>query len=290
MVGPGLFLVVVLSLSALPGVALADAGSPWTAAPDAQGEDTYTGFIDLPAPGSSFGARAEIPVRGWAVDTTADGWSGIDDIQVYLGTREQGGALVAHPTIGLGRPDVAAALNNPYFASSGFSGTVSAASIPAGDQVLSIYIHTPAKGWWYKQVNVAIQGAPSLAFSDDPILVVDQPDRLNSFGANTDSQILSGYALDRNATADNVGASGSGVARVQVYLDGPRGDGKYLGDVAFGQNEPAAQSYGDRFKKAGWQVTIHPNEMDAAHHALFFYAQSAVSGNETLVIVPFTTR
>jgi hypothetical protein len=46
-------------------------------------------------------------LTGWVVDTTAQGWSGIDDVQIFNGLMDGGGYLVAHPVFQLNRPDVA---------------------------------------------------------------------------------------------------------------------------------------------------------------------------------------
>src|SRR5436309_168177 len=78
--------------------AYASAASPWSPGLNATGDDTYIGFIDGPSSGSSVTPNSTIVVRGWAVDQTAAGWSGIDDVQVYLGLQEQGGTLLAHGT------------------------------------------------------------------------------------------------------------------------------------------------------------------------------------------------
>ena len=49
-----------------------------------------------------------------------------------------GGHLISHASIQLSRPDVAAALNNPYWSASGFSAPVSVTGL-----TLYVYIHTP---------------------------------------------------------------------------------------------------------------------------------------------------
>src|SRR5207253_5832566 len=76
--------------------AAADAASPWLPGPNAVGDDTFTGFIDAPAVGAMVVPSATLVVRGWIVDRTAAGWSGVDDVQIYLGLQDQGGTLLAH--------------------------------------------------------------------------------------------------------------------------------------------------------------------------------------------------
>src|SRR5215471_157479 len=111
--------------------------SVWIAGQGASGQATLSSAIDGLAPGNP------TQLSGWIVDTTAQGWSGIDDVQVWTGPMDAGGRLLAHPQFQLNRPDVAAALNNPFWAASGFSTNLSNAG-----PIVYLYAHTPDKGWW----------------------------------------------------------------------------------------------------------------------------------------------
>ena len=68
-------------------------------------------------------------------------------------------AARARGAVGQNRPDVGAALGNPFYAASGFYAGVPGSSVPAGAQTLNVYLHTPAKGWWYRSVNVVGGGS-----------------------------------------------------------------------------------------------------------------------------------
>jgi len=72
----------------------------------------------------------------------AQGWSGIDDIQIFGGLMGAGGQQVAHPQFQVNRPDVAAALNNPYWAASGWTTNIPSSAYGPGS-VLYVYAHTP---------------------------------------------------------------------------------------------------------------------------------------------------
>ena len=63
-------------------------------------------------------------VAGWFVDKTAQGWAGADDMQVWLGLMGSGGTQLAAAPCGQNRPDVGAALGNPFYAASGFYASV----------------------------------------------------------------------------------------------------------------------------------------------------------------------
>ena len=150
-----LSVAALLGAVSAPASVAADAFSTWTPGPGAAGDNTYAGFIDVP-PANTMVPTGNFQVAGWFVDTTAQGWAGADDVQVFLGTMDGGGKMLAKAFFAQNRPDVAAALGNPYWAASGFIATIPASALPSGGQTLSVYAHTPAKGWWYKQVQVNV--------------------------------------------------------------------------------------------------------------------------------------
>jgi hypothetical protein len=85
-----------------------------------------------------------VVVQGWIVDRTADGWTGIDDVQIYRGLQGRGDEfLLARASIGIRRDDVATALGNPFWANSGFSAVFTDAGLGVGSNPIAIYAHTP---------------------------------------------------------------------------------------------------------------------------------------------------
>jgi hypothetical protein len=239
----------------MPGanLALADAASPWIAGPNAVGDDTFVGFIDAPASDSTVPHLSTVEVRGWIVDRTAVGWTGIDDVQIYRGLQDQGGTLLARASVGVRRDDVVAALGNPFWASAGFAASFS-----------------------------------DRAFADDPLLIVREAVPSVDVAQNVPNLTLRGYAIDRNLPLNiQLGVSGSGVASVQFYLDGPRTAGTFLGNAQQGLKNREATGFGERFVQSGWEMTVHPSDVSIDKHTLFIYANSAYWPSETLVIIPF---
>jgi hypothetical protein len=276
-----------------PVTASADPLTSWTAGPDAALDNTYAGFIDTP------GMNATVPtgnftVSGWFVDQTAEGWAGADDVQVWLGTMDGGGTMLAKAQFGINRPDVATALGNPFFAASGFSAMVPSGALSAGQQTLSVYAHTPGKGWWYKQtqVNVSTSAptapAPSTSGGALPIVVVEKPAAGNSIGTKNTYEIL-GYALDKNATSTQ-GSQGTGIDRVSIYMDAEASNGgTFVGDADLAFSDQAAQSaYGSQFGNAGWRLTFKPTNFHSGSHTLFVSAHSVVTNKENLTTVGFS--
>ena len=289
-----LLIATCVALSALVHAeipAAADATSDWLPGPGAAGDNTYAGFIDSPANGSTISFNSEIAVNGWVVDQSASGWSGIDDVQVYLGLQDQGGTLLSRARIAVPRNDVAAVFGNPDWATAGFSVSFADSGLAIGPNQLTIYAHTPDKGSWYRQVEVRVPAPPDRPFADDPLLIVREAAPSLEVTAKTSTLTLRGYVIDRNMPLGTVlGVGGSGVARMQVYLDGPRNTGTLLGMATLGQKNREATGFGERFLNSGFEVTVHPSDFGAERHELFLYALSAYWPNETLEIIPFTVH
>jgi hypothetical protein len=210
--------------------------------------------------GANIAAGASFQVSGWVVDAIADGWAGIDDVQILLGD-----SVLAHATVGQSRPDVASLTDNPFFEAAGFSGVVSTA-LPGGPQTLTVVAHTPGKGSWSKQVSVNVAGGAG-GTPTGLVLTIISPTPDDVITSNNNGTIF-GVAYDTRTRAE----LGTGVDRVQVYLDGPRG-------VA------GSQSLGDaNFNGTNWSINWEPTKFNhVLHHVLFVYARSNVTGEEVLM-------
>ena len=265
-----LFVVVGLGLAACaPGLtasAQSLPGGDWSPAAGAAGDNTYVGFVDQPASGATIAAGASFQVSGWVADTTAEGWSGVDDVQVLLGS-----TVLGHVAVGASRPDVAGVLGNPYDASAGFSGVI-ASGLPGGTQTLTIVAHTPGKGSWSKQVNVNVSGSGGVTLTSGSatsglVLKIISPKSDDIVQSNNNGTIY-GVAYDTRTRAN----LGNGVDRVSAYLDGARG-------------QAGSQSLGDAsFNGTNWSLSWQPTRYNTVqHHILWVYAHSAVTGEDALL-------
>ena len=139
-----------------PAVSAPGAGT-WLPGPAASGDrNTIGGAIDLPAAGASI-APGALQVGGWFVDMTAQGWAGADDVEIVSGTIDAGGRPLGHAQFGQSRPDVGTALKNGFWEQSGWSANISTAALAPGATTLSVYVHTPSRGWWIHQVNITVR-------------------------------------------------------------------------------------------------------------------------------------
>jgi hypothetical protein len=150
---------VATLLAARPAAAqqLPAGAGAWSPGPAATGDQkSLTGVIDRPGSGTTSTAGT-LQVAGWSVDLTAQGWSGIDDVEIFSGAMENGGRPLAHAQIAQARPDVATALNNPYWTASGWSASVPTANLTSGPLNVFVYVHTPNRGWWSRQVSITVR-------------------------------------------------------------------------------------------------------------------------------------
>ncbi len=285
-----------------PASAFADPVSAWTAGPGAILDPTYDGYIDIPKLNSTV-PTGSFTVAGWFVDKTAEGWAGADDVQIWLGTMDGGGKMLAKAIFAQSRPDVASATSNPYWGASGFGGVVPAGALAAGAQTLSVYAHTAGKGWWYKQVNVTVSTSapasaapapapsattPTVSGGALPTLVIEKPSSGENINTRSNGGLyqMMGYALDKNATL-NQGSQGTGIDHVSVYVDKERDNGgMFLGDADLAFSDQAATSaYGQQFSSSGWRLTFKPTNLHDGSHTLFVYAHSVVTGKEDVETV-----
>ena len=77
---------------------------------------------------------------------------------------------------------------------------------------------------------------------------------------------LSGFAIDRAST------TGTGIDRVQIYLDGPYGTGTIIGTATYALDRPEIGLYGDRFRYSGWELVWNASGLAPGVHRLYLYA------------------
>jgi hypothetical protein len=277
--GASMALVLGVTSVAAQSTAQPSSSQPaWSAGPGASTSDTYEGFVDSPTQGSSIPGGSTLNVDGWFVDTTAQGWAGADQVQVYLGQMGSGGTQLAQGVVAESRPDVGSATGNAYWTDSGFDVQVPTASLPTGNQTLDVYLHTPAKGWWFEPVTVDVSGAsttpsttsqtpaPAAAATGAPQVTVTDP-------AENQNVLTSGdFNITGNATEP--GAGPSDIDRVEVWINGERNSGTLLGDTT-----PASDG--------SWSMTFTPTKFASTHSNLYVYAHSKSTGQETETVRGF---
>ncbi len=245
----------------------------WSPGSGATGDNTFVGSVDQPAPGATLTVDHLATLNGWFVDTSAQGWPGADDLQVFAGSMDTGIPL-GHGLLGVPRPDVAASLNNPFWGTAGWSITIDPGALPLGPNTLSVYVHTPGKGWWFTQlpVNVAATtggvSGPALA-AGGPIVTVSAP-----LEGEQVSDRLGNYRI--TGTARDPVSGGKAIDRVQVWLNGEQNTDNaiFIGDADIGSD-------------GSWKVDFSPGQFTPIASNLYVYAHSDVTNKTTLVVVHF---
>jgi hypothetical protein len=284
--------VVLVITAAAPASAQQSSQSGWTGGPGSSGNNTYTGYVDQPAHGATIPAGSTFPVSGWFVDTTAQGWAGADNMQVWLGQMGGGGSELAQGIVALPRPDVASVTGNPYWVASGFGAGVPSSKIPAGNQTINVYLHTPGKGWWYMPVPIVVSGtssggsttgtapttpapppsapAPPPATTGTatgaPVVTVTSPTE----GQNVFTNSL--FTITGTATTPGIGPSD--IDRVDVYINGEAANGTLLGTTT-----PASDG--------SWSVGFSPTKFPSTHTNIYVYAHSKSTGKTTETVRGF---
>ena len=134
-----------------------------------------------------------------------------------------------------------------------------------------------ALGPWAAPARAAPHGQ---AGADQPtmgiIVSIDEPTHRS--GTSADRVLVRGWAADPNSQL------GTGVARVDLYLDGgPDQGGFYLGRANYGRQRPdvAAALGGDRFLPSGWDIVV---DIPRGPHTLV--AVAAPTGPGPAVVTP----
>jgi hypothetical protein len=266
--------ISVLAISLLGSLALwllpvASADQAWQPGPGAADDNTIDGSVDLPGD-TTVSTSGSFQVAGWLVDRSADGWSGIDQVQVYNGQMDSGGTALASATVGLNRPDVGAALANPYWSASGFTADVPGAAVQPGVTTLYVYAHTPARGWWYQPIYVSassleLPGAPVPAANGFPSVTISAPASGEHIPWTRGTYTLYGSAADPRAGR----ANGSGIDRVTVYFYGDEHDPNriFVGNATIDGTT--------------WSLDFVPKNFPTGHPQMYVYARSSLTGRES---------
>lgn len=241
----------------------------WQSLDTGQVDATYIGSIDSPQDGATVPASGLVQLSGWFVDTTARGWAGADAAQVV-----HGDSVVAQGTVGGNRPDVAATFGNAFWSASGFGATFDAARLPTGLTTLSIQLHTPARGWLTRTINLTVGSAEILAPAPAaqgplPQVTVLTPQPGEAVPTSNRRYVISGSARDPSQPR-------GGIDSVEVWLNGEANT-----DSATLLGMPDVSGDGN------WSFEFDPAQFEPADANLYVYARSAISGKRRLVVVHF---
>jgi Tol biopolymer transport system component len=207
-----------------------------------------------------------------AAETTAAPLSDkVEDIQIYLDGDKDNGIFLGKAEYGLPSSD-AALIYGQDFADFGFDLKIDSSKYtfePGSVHTLYIYVNIPASGVEYFKEEITIPGQANL--SQTIKMSID------SIGENeiiTNDKLkeirISGWAADLNVR------EGTGISKVEVFLDGPSGFGKKLGDAQINlERTDVGNIYGANFNNCGYSFSFDGSALEpGSSHKLFVYAIS----------------
>ena len=209
---------------------------------------------------------------GTAAETTAAVLSDkVEDIEIYLDGDKDNGIFLGKADYGLPSND-AALIYGKDFADFGFNlkfDTSKYTFEPGSIHTLYVYVNIPAFGVEYFKEEVTIPGQANLSQSikmsidsiaDNETITKDKLKEIK----------VSGWAADLNVR------EGTGISRVEVYIDGPSGFGKKLGDAQINlERTDVGNIYGTNFNNCGYSFTFDGSALEpGSSHKLFVYGFS----------------
>jgi hypothetical protein len=255
-----------------------------------------------PAPGSRMELGNNV-ISGIALDTRAPtGSTGIDRVDFFLGNRDEGGM-----SIGTAVPGMAAGPFGP----GSFQTTIALPNLIGGHDLFA-YAHDAVTGQegvislpiaLGEDVNKAFVTPPSDTVNETctPLLatttiVVTTPTTPTAPTTTTTTAIVSpspstivlqvgnpspgdtilaGAYVMQGIAMDKAARVGTGIDRIDIFLDNRDEGGMFLGSAGFGVSDV-------------WTATVNLPTNQLGLHNLWVYAHSAVTGAESSVSIPVT--
>jgi N-acetylmuramoyl-L-alanine amidase len=224
---------------------------------------SLVGSLDTPESGAVISGLTD--VRGWALDAGATNNTGIDRVQLYVDD-----ALVGDAQYGERRPDVATRYGQ-QFAGSGWSTRFDPATSSVGPHMLEARVHT-------------LTGAE--ATYTTPIVIEQGTYPRGSLDVPTSGQTVAGNTAVAGWAIDLAAHQGTGIARVQIYIDGTQ-----VATANMGQTRPEiGAAYGQRFSDSGWTAEVDLADVAPGPHTLVAMAESQLTGQETSYTAAITVH
>jgi hypothetical protein len=246
----------------------------WTAGQGNTSTDVVVGQVD-PVSGGDLDATT-LTLNGWLVDPDASGSTGIEGIDVYLGSDLTSANLVTGAQLGLARTDPSSILANPDWSHPGFSINLPLDNLSSGPNVLTLAARTEDHGTWLSSLAVVV---PSLgSVPPAPIVAVALAPAPNVAPALR-AEVESPQPNDQVSRSFLVQVLAQGADRVEVYLEPDRDNGgRLLGSAPV----PPGTS-------AGSPVRIQVSA-PLEGHTLYVHVASSASGQQQVLTVPIIVR
>ncbi len=200
----------------------------------------------------------------------------ISKIEIYLDGDRENGIFLGEAEYGLPSEELSL-IYGKNFLYSGFSLLSESMDYifePGSIHYLYIYTLIPKYGWDYTRKEIQVPG--ELETAENIRLYVDNPKHNVAVAGE---MRISGWAADLNPP-DN-----PNISKIEIYLDGPKGFGKAIGEVAYGLERPdVAKALGnENYTKSGYSFTYDTSSLEPGSiHSFYVYAHS-LTGQYQLV-------
>jgi hypothetical protein len=225
--------------------------------------------VDSVTGSSTVGQSDSVVVKGWAADL-ADG-APLSNVKVYVD-----GNLAGTPTLGVARPDVAAAYSNAAYLDSGYTLTYSVAALSLGSHAVTVIaIDSGGRSTTFGPLDFSIAATAGPAPPTPPFGSLDSArDSLtkSTTVAQSDSIVVRGWAADQ--------VDGAPLSNVNVYIDGI-----LAGKPTLGIARPdVATAKGAAYLDSGFQLSYSAAGLALGSHAVTVVAID--SGNRSTTFGP----
>jgi hypothetical protein len=210
-------------------------------------------------------------VRGWVADVT-DG-APLSNVKVYID-----GVLIGTPTLGIARPDVAAAYHNTAYTNSGYQLLYSAASLALGSHAVTVVaIDSGSRSTTFGPLSITIttSGTPPFGNLDQ---AVDSTTSSSTI-PQTDSLLVRGWVADVT--------DGAPLSNVKVYIDGA-----LIGTPTLGIARPdvAAAYHNAAYTNSGYRLLFPAASLTLGTHSVTVVAIDSGSRSTTFGPLSITVQ
>ncbi len=197
---------------------------------------------------------------------------GIQEIEIYLDGDRDNGIFLGKANYGLTSKE-AFDIYGEDFSESGFLFAVdnNEYEFAAGStHFLYIYTYIPEYGWEYIREQIIIDGDPDHSQSIE--LHIDNPSHNDMFtGADINNARVSGWSADLSISEN------TGINKIEVYLNGPKGFGNFLGEADYGAERlDVANAFGNgNYSNSGYILFFDASMLDpGSNNTLYVYSFS----------------
>jgi len=205
----------------------------------------------------------------------------ISAIEIYLGGPRDKGIFLGEAKYGLTSKD-AYAIYGDRLSQSGFlfvSEHTEYDFEPGSLHYMYIYAFIPKYGWEYIKQRVPVSGDSD--YSQSIELHIDSPSHDGVIKEDEAENLrISGWSADLSSQ------EGTSIEKIEIYLNGPRDFGVFLGEADYGrERQDVSNAYGNaNFTDSGYALTFDASQLGAGtENTIYIYSYSK-SGTYTMAM------